>query len=110
MQAKTQQEPKIIGEKIGINPVDWRADRRQVMYEGYKAKFMQNPVLNQFLINTGERTLVEASKHDKYWGSGLGLRDLRSQPDTTNWPGDNNLGLILMRIHQDLHNGHEDLN
>ncbi len=80
------------------------------MYEDCKAKFVQNSDLKQFLINTEERTLVEACKHDKYWGSGFGLGDLRSQPDTITWPGDINLGRILMRIHQDLHNGNEDLN
>ncbi len=51
MKAKTPQEAKFIGEKIGINPVDWRGERRQVIYEGCKAKFVQNPVLKQFLEN-----------------------------------------------------------
>ncbi len=102
MRVKTPLETKFISGKIGINPVDWRAERRQVMYEGYKAKFMQYLVLKQFLLNTGKCTLVEASKYDKYWGSGLSLGDHRSQPDTTAWPVDNNFGLIHMRIHRDL--------
>ncbi len=102
MKAKTPQEAKFIEEKIGINPVDWRTDRRQVMYEGCKARFMQKPVLNQFLINTGERTLVEASKHDKYWCSGLGLGDLRNQPDTTTWPREKSARISTMAMNMSI--------
>ena len=66
MSAKSPQDVKRIGEKMVINPVDWRAESKNIMYEGCKAKFSQNPRLAQYLLNTGERVLVEASKKDKY--------------------------------------------
>jgi ribA/ribD-fused uncharacterized protein len=105
MSAKSPQDVKRIGEKIVINPVDWRAECKNIMYKGCKAKFSQNPRLAQYLLDTQERVLVEASKKDKYWGSGLSLGDFKRQPATTEWPGENNLGKILVKIRQELRDG-----
>jgi len=110
LKATSPQEVKVIGEKIVINPVDWRMECKQVMYEGVKAKFTQNPDLKQFLLHTKKRTLVEASMRDQYWGAGLGLGYFRSKPDTTEWPGANHLGLILMTVRNELAEGDEGIN
>lgn len=59
-------------------------------------KFGQHAELRQFLLNTGERALVEASPRDRIWGIGLAASDERaSRPDE--WRGLNLLGFALMK-------------
>jgi ribA/ribD-fused uncharacterized protein len=47
---------------------------------GNIAKFSQNERLKTFLLNTGNRVLVEASPRDRIWGIGMGA----SNPDVEN--------------------------
>jgi hypothetical protein len=56
----------------------------------------QRPVLRQRLLDTGNRQLVEHTKHDSYWGDG---------GDGT---GQNHLGKILMRVRQELQRSVEE--
>ncbi len=44
------------------------------------AKFEQNEALKTFLLNTGDRILVEASPRDRIWGIGIG----QNNPDAEN--------------------------
>ena len=61
------------------------------------AKFSHNSELRQFLINTGDRVLVEASPVDKIWGIGLAKGDpLADSP--SDWQGLNLLGYALMEV------------
>ena len=58
-------------------------------------KFEQNPALKEFLLNTKNRTIVEASPVDKFWGIGMA----QDHPDVNNpilWKGENLLGFALM--------------
>lgn len=49
----------------------WNAIRYDVMKSGLRLKFGQNNVLKNLLIETGDKTLYEASKYDKIWGIGF---------------------------------------
>lgn len=74
------------------------------MVEGNVAKFTQNPAMGEFLLNTGNRVLVEASPVDKVWGIGLAGDDPRAlQP--AQWQGANLLGFALMRVREVLRSG-----
>jgi ribA/ribD-fused uncharacterized protein len=61
------------------------------------AKFIANPVLQEKLLSTGNKILVEASPYDDIWGIGMKEDD----PDVENpkkWQGLNLLGQALMSV------------
>ena len=60
-------------------------------------KFSQNPQLKKQLMETGNRTLVEASGYDKIWGIGLWDDDPRCLNPAT-WQGTNWLGEVLTKL------------
>lgn len=78
-------------------PDEWYEGIEEVLLEGLRAKFMQNPVLGSFLIDTNNLLLGEASK-DTRWGIGMTLDD----PEVLNsslWnPEGNLLGQALMKV------------
>ena len=69
----------------------------KVMRKACFEKFSQNPRMKEFLLNTKDRTLVEASEKDVFWGIGLKLSD-PSVADNSKWKGQNHLGLILCEV------------
>lgn len=68
---------------------DWEDAKNGVMTRAITAKFDQHRTLRQWLIQTGDRVLVEDSKVDSIWGAG---RDGHGQ---------NRLGIILMGVRAD---------
>ncbi len=66
-----------------------------VMACGVRAKFKQNTYLRNFLLETGDKSLVEMNPYDKYWSCGLRQTDTDKIMDVINWPGNNHLGHIL---------------
>jgi ribA/ribD-fused uncharacterized protein len=75
----------------------WAQQRFGIVVTGNLAKFSQHPDLRTFLLATGERVLVEASRHDRVWGIGLGADDERAASPRT-WQGLNLLGFALMEV------------
>lgn len=75
----------------------WEAQCRDILYKGNEAKFTQNARLTNYLTETGDAILAEASPTDLRWGIGLSI----SHPDRFNiakWPGLNWLGQLLMQL------------
>lgn len=82
-------EAKKRGRRLTLRP-DWDAVKIRCMYEICMCKFMQNPLLRQKLLDTGDCLLQE----ENVWGDTfLG---------TVNGRGENQLGLILMDIREKL--------
>jgi ribA/ribD-fused uncharacterized protein len=81
----------------GFDDARWNNARRDVVVRGNEAKFGQNPALREFLLNTGDRVLVEASPVDRIWGIGLAAGDARAE-DPEQWRGLNLLGFALMEV------------
>ena len=75
----------------------WREARYPIVVKGNTAKFSQNEALGSFLLNTGQRVLVEASPVDRIWGIGLAADDPRAV-DPELWQGLNLLGFALMEV------------
>lgn len=80
----------------------WKACRYEVMKNVLRAKFSDEG-LRRLLLNTGNRTLVEASPYDKIWGIGLSADDPNAL-NPNNWKGSNLLGKALMEIRAELQN------
>lgn len=82
----------------------WQRVRFEVVVQGNLAKFSQNPALRDFLLNTGEKILVEASPHDRIWGVGLDEHAPEAH-DPARWRGLNLLGFALMQVRSQLQQG-----
>ncbi len=98
LNATSPEECKRRGGQINLNIETWKATSHKVMYDGCYAKFKQNTEQKKFLLDTGDRTLVEASKTDLYWGAGLSLWQHKELATVAGWPGKNECGNILMEV------------
>lgn len=100
--AEHPRQHKALGRKVhGFSDERWRAHREQIVLEGNRAKFTQNPELRARLLETAGTELVEASPYDRIWGIGLAASDPRAQ-DPKTWRGQNLLGKILTRLREEL--------
>ena len=78
----------------------WISNAAQLCKAGIKAKYEQNNILRELLLNTGTKTIVECSK-DRDWGTGvpLGQADCLSEDK---WYSKGILGPLLMEIRSEL--------
>jgi ribA/ribD-fused uncharacterized protein len=94
--APTPAEAKQLGRLVrGFDEARWAEARFRLVVAGNAAKFEQDPDLRAYLLETGQRVLVEASPVDPVWGIGLNRTDERAT-DPSRWPGLNLLGFALM--------------
>ena len=75
----------------------WDQRKEDVMYKHCFEKFTQNEDLKKMILDTENRTLVEASPYDKVWGIGLFSTKAKQIPKEQ-WPGLNLLGKTLMKV------------
>lgn len=75
----------------------WDQHKFDIIVNGNKLKFGQNPKLLKRLLQTKNKILVEASPFDKIYGCGLNA-DTASKIDQSQWPGANLLGKALMVV------------
>lgn len=76
-----------------VNPNWHKGLKDKVMLDALQAKFTQHNVLKQLLLGTGDKTLVEHTKNDNYWG------------DNGDGSGQNKLGKSLMKVRDMLNKG-----
>ncbi|MBB4902318.1 NADAR family protein [Streptomyces griseomycini] len=88
----------------GFDEATWSRERFRIVVEGSVHKFAAHPDLRDFLLNTGERVLVEASPVDRVWGIGLAANDAGAA-DPERWRGPNLLGFALMEARARLRAG-----
>lgn len=90
-------EAKREGRKVQLRP-DWEAVKVCLMEEIVRAKFTQNPELAALLLATGGRCIREGNTwRDVFWGV-----------DARTGAGQNHLGRILMKIREELRDGHPE--
>jgi ribA/ribD-fused uncharacterized protein len=95
-------EAKKIGRLVeGFDPRQWDQHKYEYVREGNYHKFSQHPALREFLLNTGDRVLVEASPVDKIWGIGMAKTDDHIH-NPARWKGENLLGFALMEVRDEL--------
>jgi len=85
----------------GFDDETWTRQRFKIVVAANLAKFSQNPPLREFLLQTGNRVLVEASPVDRIWGIGLAGDDARADKPHE-WRGLNLLGFALMEVRETL--------
>ena len=100
--AKSPAEAKLLGRQVRkFEEKIWIEERDKIVIQGNLEKFKQNIELKQFLINTKERILVEASPVDRIWGIGLSGDNEKAQ-NPKQWKGLNLLGFALMEVRDEL--------
>lgn len=96
----TPAEAKKWGRKVrGFDERVWRAHRFELVVQGNIYKFGQNEELGQFLAQTGQDVLVEASPRDRIWGIGMSASHEHVR-EPANWRGANLLGFALMEARE----------
>ena len=102
LQKESPKDVKDLGRQIrNFDPEIWDQHKFQLVKQGNLLKFSQNEVLKQFLKQTKNKVLVEASPVDKIWGIGLTEDDANSHNPTA-WKGENLLGFALMEVRDQL--------
>ena len=100
--ADSPADAKRLGREIaGFDEARWNAERFGIVVDGNTAKFGQNAALGRYLLETGDKVLVEASPVDAIWGIGLAADDPRARSPAT-WAGLNLLGFALMAARERL--------
>ncbi len=96
LNCRTPAEAKKLGRIVqNFDRKIWEAHRSEIVVQGNVLKFGQDDDLWNFLDNTKERVLVEASPMDRIWGIGLAA-DAPGIEYPENWRGLNLLGYALM--------------
>lgn len=72
-----------------------------VVYQGLLAKFSQNNILCNKLLQTQNDILAECAVKDRVWGIGLSMKD-PERLDLAKWRGQNLLGYTLMMVREEL--------
>jgi len=96
-----KQQKKLGREVSNFIAEKWSVVCEEIVYKGNHAKFTQNEKLLNKLLDTKDKTLVDASPCDKIWGIGLLEDDPRAQ-DPEQWLGLNLLGKVLTKLRDDL--------
>ena len=93
--ARSAQEAKQIA-KVFEHEIrdDWEEVKLRAMEEIIWAKLSQHPYIQEKLLQTGERDIIEDSHKDAFWGWG---------PDRD---GENHLGKIWMRVRDEMRVAH----
>ena len=77
--ARSPAEAKNLGREVGgFEEGVWDVHRFDIAVAGNVAKFEQDPGLREYLVDTRDRVLVEASPLDRVWG--IGLRPMLCPP------------------------------
>jgi ribA/ribD-fused uncharacterized protein len=96
MTTKRPDIQKMIGRNVyGFDAEIWNSVCRDIVLKGTLAKFEQNEDLLEYLLETGDDEIVEASPTDRIWGIGLAEDDPRAL-DRRQWRGTNWLGEAIM--------------
>ena len=85
----------------------WMKHAFGIVVKGNLEKFSQNAKLKNYLLETGDKVLVEASPVDVIWGIGM-AKDHKNILDPTVWRGQNLLGFALMEVRDILSKNHDN--
>jgi ribA/ribD-fused uncharacterized protein len=102
-EAETPREAKVLGRQVRDFDADkWASYAGVAMMTVLCHKFREE--MGRKLLDTGEKTLIEASPHDTIWGVGLDASD-ENIYNTEKWHGKNELGNCLMAVRSLLQHG-----
>lgn len=87
---------KKLGREIkGFDETRWNSIKLEIVKDGLREKFNQNPTLKEELISNKGKLFVEASPYDRIWG--IGFSEMEAMQNMEHW-GENLLGKILTEL------------
>ncbi|MEM1136252.1 MAG: NADAR family protein [Bacteroidota bacterium] len=96
--SNTPSEAKKLGRMVkNFDQLVWEKHRCEIVIQGNYLKFSQHPELEELLMNTKNRIIVEASPRDRIWGIGIGKNNENAE-NPAKWRGSNLLGFCLMEV------------
>lgn len=102
MASKDPKTIKALGRKVkNFEDKIWKVWCDKIVEQGNYLKFSQNEDLKEYLLNTNDSILVEASPYDSIWG----IKMSKDDPSVTNpntWKGLNKLGFALTNVRERL--------
>lgn len=99
---ESPKDVKDLGRQIrDFDADEWDKYKFSIVRQGNLLKFSQDEKLEDFLVKTGKKVIVEASPVDKIWGIGLAENDEDAKNPAT-WRGENLLGFALMEVRDEL--------
>lgn len=102
LNANSPFDAKKLGRQVkNFDPKIWGKNCFDIVCKGNYYKFSQHLSLKQFLLNTGNSVLVEASPRDRIWGIGMGQNNENAK-NPLMWRGRNLLGFALMEVRDKL--------
>ena len=91
-------DAKKLGRKVkNFSPDVWNEHKFDTVVKANYAKFSQDSDLKEYLLNTKDRIIVEASPVDPVWGIGMAA-DNPNIMNPEKWKGNNLLGYALMNV------------
>jgi ribA/ribD-fused uncharacterized protein len=89
---------KALGRKVSNwDEKVWSEHREEIMGAALRKKMDQNAEVQQWLEETEDATIAEASPYDKIWGIGI-KSDHKNVCNPEKWPGKNLLGKMWMKV------------
>ncbi|SHF16171.1 NADAR family protein [Pedobacter caeni] len=102
LEVKSPAEVKKLGRLVErFDAKVWDAHKFDIVLAGNYHKFNQHQELKDFLLQTKNRVIVEASPVDPVWGIGLAADDPKAENPLL-WKGENLLGFVLMEVRSQL--------
>lgn len=93
-------EMKALGRQVkNFNSKIWDGFKILLIYDGVLHKFITDKAIQDILLSTGDAILAEGAANDLIWGTGLNVKNTEKTP-VKDWPGENNLGWILMKVRE----------
>lgn len=98
MKTDSPKDQKALGRLVkNFSESIWRHNCFSIVYRANLAKFTQNEDFKKLLMESGNRTFVEASPNDVIWGIGLS-ETADGIEDVANWQGTNLLGFAITMV------------
>lgn len=95
---KSPADQKALGRQVkNFNPTKWDNEKENIVFQGLKAKFEQNPGL-MIQLKASKGLLVEASPDDRIWG--IGFSENTALQNKDKW-GENLLGKLLTKLREE---------
>ncbi len=106
LKTRNPRAAKALGRKVtGFDDKLWREERYNVVLNGSRHKFSQDPALMEILLSTKGQILCEASPFDRVWGIGYTADQAMAHEST--W-GENLLGKALIEVRDCFLQGRQD--
>ena len=91
-------EAKKLGRQVkNFEQQAWEKHSCEIVIQANYLKFSQHPDIQEYLLHTNKRVIVEASPRDAIWGIGMEKNHVNAS-SPQNWRGKNLLGFCLMEV------------